>query len=594
MKKSVILSIGLVALTLMGCSSDNAEQQTPGQSSDDRTPMTLVSYVSTRGINTELQRTQIAESQQVGVFAKTSEGLISSGDNAMMVADGQGNFVGNTIYFPHGNDPVSVYAYAPYSSAWNDMIDIDNDFSVQADQSTDASYLQSDLLHGIPAGTNAFTEANPTVALNFTHKLSKLTIKFKAIDDINLQGTTINIVNTLPTTTLNVESGELGEAKGTATNIKAATFAADATTFVASAVIVPQTVAAGSFIQVVLTDGRMLNAQLNSPATFLSGKSYTYNVNVNHDGAVMELTTTVTDWDDNTEELTGDVDIEDAPEVKLYATFGTPASNATYEAPVYSWTGSTNNLMNVFTFNNGELANYKALRFQMSNLSEGAAVRMLFFTGSDNVQVGRWDNVGNGEIEIDFSTLSVDLSKVTRIAFGGSTSEGSVEILAEDMYLVEGSAGGTTEEPTDEPSDEPTDPSDDTLYATFGTPASNASYTGTTYSWTGSTSNLMTVFEFNAGELANYKSLVFTFSNLDGAPVRAGYYVGSEWKTFGSFYSNGTKGVDLTALGIDLSTVTKICFGGNSSAGSCTIKASDVYVSKKSKSEITDNITWVN
>lgn len=588
MKQLSILSIGIMALALTGCSSNDEELQAQGR--DGQTALRLVSYVSTtRSTNTELQRTQIAEGQQVGVFAKADDGLISGGDNTPMTADGSGNFVGNNIYFPSNGAAVSVYAYAPYNSSWNDMLDMDTDFSVAADQTTDAGYLQSDLLHGIPAGTNAFTENNPTVALNFVHKLSKLTVRFNAIDDIDLRGTTVNIVNTLPGTTLNVASGALGTAKGTATNIKAAAFATDATTFVASAVIVPQTVAAGNFIQVVLTDGRMLNAQLNSAATFQSGKSYTYTVNVNHDGAVMGLTSTVTDWDDNTDELTGDVDIEDAPEVKYYATFATPASNATYEAPTYAWTGSTNNLMTVFTFANGELANYKTLRFTLRNLSEGAAVRLLCFAGNDNTQIGRYTSNGE-EIEIDLTALTVDLSAVTRIAFGGSSNEGSVDILAEEMYLVEGK-GSTT---PDEPGEEPTNPTDDTLYATFGTPASNASYSGTTYTWTGSTSNLMSVFEFNNGELADYKTLVFAFSNIDGAPVRAGYYVGTEWKSFGSFYSNGTKGVDLTALGIDLSTVTKICFGGGSSAGSCTIKASDVYVSKKSKDEITDNITWVN
>ena len=121
------------------------------------------------------------------------------------------------------------------------------------------------------------------------------------------------------------------------------------------------------------------------------------------------------------------------------------------------------------------------------------------------------------------------------------------------------------------------------LYATFGTPASNASYNAPTYTWTGSTSNLMTVFEFANGELANYGKLVFTFSNLVDGPVRMGYYVGSTFTEFGSgYYNAGKKEVDLTALGIDLSTVTKIAFGGRSNAGSCDILASDVFLTLKS------------
>lgn len=116
-------------------------------------------------------------------------------------------------------------------------------------------------------------------------------------------------------------------------------------------------------------------------------------------------------------------------------------------------------------------------------------------------------------------------------------------------------------------------------YATFGTPGSNATYSAPTYTWTGSTSNLMTVFEFTNGELANYTTLTFTFSNLVDGPVRMGYYVGSTFTEFGNgYYSAGTKTVDLTALGVDLATVTKIAFGGRSNAGSCTIKWADVYL----------------
>ncbi len=118
-------------------------------------------------------------------------------------------------------------------------------------------------------------------------------------------------------------------------------------------------------------------------------------------------------------------------------------------------------------------------------------------------------------------------------------------------------------------------------YATFGTPGNNATYSAEnfTYTWTGSTSNLMTCFEFANGELANYSKLVFTFSNLVDGPVRMGYYVGSTFTEFGNgYYNAGTKTVDLTALNIDLSTVTKIAFGGRSNAGSCVIKASEMYL----------------
>jgi len=580
MKKISLFTIALAGWLLMGCSSDEMKNGQEGQ----QTPITFVSNVSTmRSASVDLQKTQIAEGVKVGVFVKDVDGLISGGNNAALTANGAGAFTGSPIYFPQDGAPVSVYAYAPYQSGWSDQVDVAATFTVAANQSTDAGYLASDLLHGLPtAEQNAFTKDNPVVLLGFAHMLSKLTVKFKtsADTDVDLKGATINIVNTLPSATLKVADGTLSAATGTATAIKAVTFTDDATEFKASAVIVPQKVAAGSFIQVVLTNGKMLNARLNTEATFASGKAYVYTVNISGQGAEaqaeIELQSTVTDWVEDATELTGDVTEEDAPEpeeVKLYATFGTPGSNASYTAPTYTWTAGNSNLMTCFEFSNGELKNYKTLKFTISDLSENASVRMGYYVGSE------WTEFGNGfystgEKTVDLTALGIDLSTVTKISFGGkSGSGGSVDIVATDVYLV-GTDGESSEEVT---------PADgNTLTATFGTPGGNASYNAPTYAWTGSSNNLMTVFEFANGELANYKTLTFTFSNLVDGPVRMGYYVGSTFTEFGNgFYSAGTKTVDLTALGIDLATVTKIAFGGRSNAGSCDINASDVKLTKE-------------
>ena len=52
-----------------------------------------------------------------------------------------------------------------------------------------------------------------------------------------------------------------------------------------------------------------------------------------------------------------------ASAVKLDATFGTPAGNGSWDANTntYTWTGSTNNLMTIFSFSNGDLAKYSKI-----------------------------------------------------------------------------------------------------------------------------------------------------------------------------------------------------------------------------------------
>lgn len=243
--------------------------------------------------------------------------------------------------------------------------------------------------------------------------------------------------------------------------------------------------------------------------------------------------------------------------------------------------------MTIVEFSAGELAQYKTLEVTTSDMTEGANWRMGYVVdGGSFTQFTGSPYYSAGKKTVDLAALAasgVDLSKVTKIQMGGNSGAGgSITILPANVVLKGNgtSTGGSTGGDTG--SDTGSDTGDgNTLTATFGTPGSNATYSAPTYTWTGSTSNLMTVFEFANGELANYTTLTFTFSNLVDGPVRMGYYVGSTFTEFGNgYYSAGKKTVDLTALGIDLATVTKIAFGGRSNAGSCDIVATDVVLSK--------------
>lgn len=177
----------------------------------------------------------------------------------------------------------------------------------------------------------------------------------------------------------------------------------------------------------------------------------------------------------------------------------------------------------------------------------------------------------------DKKTYTAALS--SEVAFAAGNSYTFVVTIANDQVSVSVSAPSITEWTDNTITG--ASAQKNTITASFQTPGNNASYENNTYTWTGSTSNLMTCFEFANGELAGYTTLTFTFSDLVTGPVRMGYYVGSTFTGFNQngYYSTGTKVVDLTALGIDLSTVTKIAFGGNSSQGSVTIKAEDVILS---------------
>lgn len=577
---STIACIGILAFT--SCSQEANENN---KVNDNRKIVLTSMLGTTRTLNQNIQASQLANGNTVGVFI-IDEGNEALSDNTKITADGDGGFIySRDLYWPV-EGKASIYTYGPYQDDWAGELGDDVEFTVEKDQSTDEGYLKSDLVFGLPKAGNPLEQTSASVPLAFSHKLAKVNITVTNGTETSLADAVV-ILKDMPTTvTMNTKTGELGKTSGTDT-IRVATFAGTATSYKCSAIVVPQKLTYGSqVVKVSLKNGKTMTATTRTDMELQSGKTYNFNINVTVGGAELNVSaSSLTNWDSNTSDLAADIDTEASEDfnnptddtveaVELKATFGTPGGNASYAAPTYTWTGTTNNLMTCFEFKNGELKNYSKLTFTISNLS-GGMVRMGYYVGSTFTEFG--NGFGSaGKKEVDLTALGIDLSTVTKISFGGKTGTGSVDIKADEVILTGtkasdsssgSSSGGTT--------------FGETATATFQTPGSNATYVAPKYTWTGSSSNLMTCFEFANGELKNYTKLTFTFSNLVDGPVRMGYYVGSTFTEFGNgFYSAGTKTVDLTALGIDLSTVTKIAFGGRSGAGSCDIKASEVILSK--------------
>lgn len=303
MKKNLIVSMFLGTAMFLGLASCSEDQTTVSESGNK---MTFTSNVlSTKTTNADLQAAQIASGVQAGVFV---------GDvyvNSLLTADGAGNFT-TTEDMVWPEESVNIYAYAPYDEEWS-AISSEVDFTVAADQSTDEGYLASDLLIGAPE-SNPVAPTAESVTLKFAHKLAKLNVSVVNNNNgIDLKGASLSVVNLLPTVSVNVTTGVLGEATGTAGDIKMAAFAADATEFQASAIIVPQTVSAGNFVQIVTSDNRVLNAALKSEVTFAGNKKYTYTVKISGSGAddvevALVLGSELGDWEDGNTDLEGDAE----------------------------------------------------------------------------------------------------------------------------------------------------------------------------------------------------------------------------------------------------------------------------------------------
>lgn len=305
------LFLGLAAMLAASASftSCSNEDELGAQSPDGRTPITLTSNIATRTVSTELQETEIAQGVQVGVFVAPTEAGELIADNAQITSDGSGSFTGTIGNYPAGEGAtVSIYAYAPCNSAWAGKLNEEQTFTVKTDQTTDNAYLASDLLYGTPKNNQVAASEN-AVTVQFEHKLTKINLAFNTADtEIDLKGAAVSLVDVLTQTTINLSTGALGTSTQTA-DIAVAKFASDATQFAASAIIVPQTVAANAnFVRVQLADGTTYDANISTSFTFETGKQYTYTATFNGNQIELKLISTIEGWEDGALNPSGDTE----------------------------------------------------------------------------------------------------------------------------------------------------------------------------------------------------------------------------------------------------------------------------------------------
>ena len=424
---------GVIATMAMftACSQDEAESIVPISKNN---VISLTSSMQTVRAASELQTDELSTSVKVGAFGVSGSATVTNGDNNEYTVGSTGTLSAtNDMTWPSdASAKVSIYAYAPYQSGWS--YNSANVFSVKTDQSSNDNYLASDLLYAKATDQSQTTNA---IALNFTHQLSRINVTIKKGDGASaLSGAKVYITNTCTATTLNPSTGALATTPSTVADILIGTLSAEPTAAGTTlyGITIPQAIAASTKLVKVTTSDKVYVAKLGSATTLEGGKSYNFTATV---GTSTEVTltlgsVTLTGWGDSND--LGSATMEEAAVEPLTATFGTPGGNATYSAPTYTWTATNNNLMTCFEFANGELANYTTLTFTISNITSDVMVRMGYYVGSDFTEFGSGYG-SNGTKTVDLTALGIDLSTVTKIAFGGRTGIGSVNIVANQVIL---------------------------------------------------------------------------------------------------------------------------------------------------------------
>ncbi len=291
MRIDKLFRLALVAVTFSACS--NETEEVVGQDTEIR--LTSEITPASRGTSLTQQSAQIVVGQQVGV---TITGANTEHTNVAWEVGTNGTLTntGDAIYY--GNGDATITAYHPYNADWTGT---SHPFLVKEDQSTDAGYLNSDLLWST-AFSSKTTEA---VELTFTHKLAKINVILQSENIEDLSGATIYICGTKIRTYFNPSTGEfIKNAAEHVNEIKAGVTTATAKN--ASAIIIPQTIAANTKLIKVVHNGKTYYYSLSADKEFKEGKSYSYTLTVKEALVEVSASENITNWED--EENTGNAE----------------------------------------------------------------------------------------------------------------------------------------------------------------------------------------------------------------------------------------------------------------------------------------------
>lgn len=217
---------------------------------------------STRVPGEGLQSTRIAGGRTLGV---TITGAQSVHANAAWTAGEDGSLTPVDEKVKWGDTDIGIVAYHPHDAGWTGSA---HTFTVRTDQSTEEGYLSSDLLWA----TATASPADQPVKLDFTHKLSKLTVTLSSDDIDDLSGAEIRVCATKVSAGFNPLSGALSDAAGSVAEINAGSLTESLSTV--SAIVVPQKVKAGSELIKIVHADKEYKYTLLEDMTFKSGYSY--------------------------------------------------------------------------------------------------------------------------------------------------------------------------------------------------------------------------------------------------------------------------------------------------------------------------------
>ena len=344
MKKSKLLGLTFAALaSITSCTNDME------LFSEQVNEIKLTSRISpTRVSSLDYQSTQIIEGQEVGV---TITGARSEHRNIAWYVGAYGELsnTGDPVYWSKGE--ATITAYHPYNTTWSST---SHEFSVNTDQCDEVNYRNSDLLWATV--TSSITEN--AVPLIFSHSLAKINITLRSADIENLSGATIYVCGTNTATTFNPSNGTLSASTFKAADIKAGV--TTSSSYTASAIVIPQTIASGTKFITVEHGGKAFHYTLTADKELKAGYSHNYTLTVNENKTEIDLCSdNITDWRDDNNTGNAEEEVITVPNNQIWYT----SSNGKIVTPDSSVSGNWNAIVSnvyedgkgIITFSGDEL-----------------------------------------------------------------------------------------------------------------------------------------------------------------------------------------------------------------------------------------------
>ena len=280
------ITILAASLLFCACSSDNEGQQ------EDLVPITLTATMivncplATRTTSTDLQSSQFASGQTFSAYFTSSSVVPQS---TVFTADGLGGATpASQPYFKLSGTTTDVRAYYPST-----VTESTTSFVVEADQTTDASYRNSDLMYA--SATIPKVYPTSTGELAFAHKMAKVRVQTvnngSSVKTITLK----SVKRQVPFT---ASTGALGVATASgSTDVTMFDHAGQTSDIDCVALIPPQTMTSGTTlieVTTVLHNSSPLTYQLPANISFASGMQYIFTVNVHEESLIVSCN--VTAW----------------------------------------------------------------------------------------------------------------------------------------------------------------------------------------------------------------------------------------------------------------------------------------------------------